>query len=199
MFTGIVTDIGAITEVEERGSGLHIRMQTQLLMKDLSMGASVACGGACMTVVAAGEGANGQNWFEFDASAETLDCTTMSRWRSGTHVNLEPSLRLGDDMGGHMVTGHVDATATITQIAADGDTRRLNFTVPHALAKFIAAKGSVTLDGTSLTVNSVEGNQFSVMLIPHTLQVTTWSDRGVGDPVNLEVDLMARYVARLAE
>ena len=173
MFTGIVRDIGRVTAVTNIDSGLHLRVETALPISALEIGASVSCGGACMTVVGSGHGDARSQWFEFDASSETLDCTTISNWAPGTKINLEPSLKLGDEMGGHVVTGHVDATAQLTKLEKEGDMQRMSFALPAHLSKFVAAKGSVALDGTSLTVNSVEADEMSLMLIPHTLQVTT--------------------------
>jgi riboflavin synthase len=141
--------------------------------------------------------APGRTAFLVDASNETLSCTTLGRWGEGTRINLERSLRLGDEMGGHLVSGHVDGVAEITSITPDGDSKRFELACPEPLARFVAAKGSVALDGTSLTVNSVEGNRFTVNIIPHTLVVTTWGDKAVGDPLNMEVDLIARYAERL--
>ncbi len=161
-------------------------------------GASIACGGACLTVVARGESDN-RNWFEVDVGAETLARTTARRWTPGTRLNLERPLRLGDELGGHIVTGHVDAVAEIVAIEDFDGMRRIDIRAPHDLARFIAEKGSVALDGTSLTVNRVEADIFSVLLIPHTLKVTTWGERRLGDEINLEVDLIARYAARLVE
>ena len=199
MFTGIITDVGIIDSLEQRASGVTGKISTKLPLSSLSLGASVACAGACMTVIDSGSEGEGENWFIYEASVETLDCTTMGSWQAGDRVNLEGSLRLGDELGGHLVTGHVDGRAELIDLIDEADMRRLRFRAPPELARFIAAKGSVTLDGTSLTVNLVDGNTFTVMLIPHTLAVTTWSDRRPGDMVNIEVDLMARYVARLAE
>jgi riboflavin synthase len=169
------------------------------------LGASIACGGPCLTVVGFGE-REGGCWFDVDAAAETLERTTVGEWQAGTRVNLERSLKIGDELGGHIVTGHVDGVATIVAkeaiTAGDdpwGPTARFTLKVPPALAPFIAEKGSVCLDGTSLTVNSVNDDMFSVLIIPHTLAVTTWGDRQAGDKLNLEVDLMARYAARLAD
>jgi riboflavin synthase len=205
MFTGIVTAIGRISAVSGAGSVRRVRISAGYDASTIDIGASIACGGPCLTVVAREPDENGC-WFEVDAAAETLDRTTVGSWRVGTRINLERSLRIGDELGGHLVTGHVDGKAPIlereTITGADtpwGPTARFVIEAPAKLAGFIAEKGSVCLDGTSLTVNSVLGRTFSVLLIPHTLNVTTWGERRVGDLLNLEVDLMARYAARLAE
>ncbi|MGR3466522.1 MAG: riboflavin synthase [Shimia sp.] len=193
MFTGIVTDIGTIREVETRGD-TRLRIATGYDTAGIALGASIACSGVCLTAIE-----TGPDWFDVEASAETLSKTTLGTWREGTRVNLERALKVGDELGGHIVSGHVDGTARITGLAEEGDSIRLTFEAPAALARFIAPKGSVALDGTSLTVNDVEGASFGVNLIPHTRAVTTWGDRAMGDDVNLEIDTLARYVARLAE
>ena len=207
MFTGIVTDIGEIIAAEDfQGTLRRLRIACHYDPESIALGASIACSGPCLTVTAVGPREGGA-WFEVDAAAETLALTTVGRWTVGTRINLERSLKIGDELGGHIVTGHVDGLATIVgreevtdeAEGAWGATARFDIRVPKDLASFIAAKGSVALDGCSLTVNSVEGTSFSVLLIPHTLEVTTWADRRPGDDVNLEVDLMARYAARLAE
>lgn len=204
MFTGIVTDVGEIVAVEGSQDALRrLRIHASCDAATLTLGASIACGGPCLTVVGFGARERGC-WFEVDAAAETLQRTTAGEWRVGTRVNLERALKIGDELGGHIVTGHVDAVATIVgreTVTAGGDrwgpTARFDVRVPRPLHRFVAAKGSVCLDGTSLTVNSVEDDVFSVLIIPHTLAVTTWGERRAGDRVNLEVDLMARYAARL--
>jgi riboflavin synthase len=205
MFTGIVTDVGTVAAVSGSDRLRRLRIACAYDPAGVALGASIACGGPCLTVVAVGAREGGA-WFEVDVAAETLARTTAGSWREGTRLNLERSLRIGDELGGHMVTGHVDGTAEIlareTVTAGDdpwGPTARFAIRAPGALARFIAEKGSVALDGTSLTVNEVEGDTFSVLLIPHTLAVTTWGERRAGDLLNLEVDLMARYAARLAE
>jgi riboflavin synthase len=199
MFTGIVTDIGDVLAVKPRADDLH-RLEIACAYNRASIvdGASIACSGVCLTVVGAGE-EDGKTWFSVDAAAETLRLTTVGRWRHGTRINLERALKIGDELGGHIVTGHVDGLAEL--IARDDltDMARLALRAPAPLARFIAAKGSVALDGVSLTVNEVAGDSFSVLIIPHTLQVTTLGALAVGDRVNLEVDMMARYAARLAE
>jgi riboflavin synthase len=206
MFTGLVTDVGRVAAVSDRDRLRRIRIECGYDPSGIALGASIACGGPCLTAVAVGPREGGGAWFEVDAAAETLALTTVGGWGEGTRVNLERSLRLGDELGGHIVTGHVDGTAEIvareevtTADAAWGATVRFRVRAPARLARFIAAKGSIALDGTSLTVNEVEDSVFSVLLIPHTLAVTTWGERRTGDRLNLEVDLMARYAARLVE
>ena len=195
MFTGIITDIGIVRAVEMLGD-MRARIGCAYDMAGVDLGASIACDGVCLTVVA-----KGQDWFDVDISAETLSKTSIGSegWVVGQRLNLERALRVGDELGGHIVSGHVDGVARITAAARDGDSLRLTFEAPADLARFIAQKGSVTLNGTSLTVNEVAGNSFGINLIPHTQQVTTWGDAAVGDAVNLEIDTLARYVARLAE
>lgn len=204
MFTGIITDVGEVRAVV-RGTDTLIEIACAYDPDTIALGASIACSGPCLTVVAAGPRAGGA-WFEVDAAAETLDRTTVGAWRAGTRVNLERALKIGDELGGHIVTGHVDGVAEIVRreaiTATDnpwGPSARFDVRAPRVLAPFIVEKGSVALDGTSLTVNEVAGDLFSVLIIPHTLAVTTWGERQAGDRLNLEVDLMARYAARLAE
>ena len=197
MFTGIVTDIGVIRRLERRGD-LRVRIGTRYDAEGIDMGASIACDGCCLTVVDRGRDEAG-SWFDVDVSAESLSKTALGAWVEGRRVNLERSLRVGDELGGHIVSGHVDGGARILSITAEGDSQRYVFDAPAALARFIAQKGSVALNGTSLTVNEVEGTTFGVNLIPHTQAVTTWGEAQVGDAVNLEIDTLARYVARLAE
>ncbi|WP_026606604.1 riboflavin synthase [Methylocapsa acidiphila] len=198
MFTGLVSDVGEVASVEPRGELIRVRILCRYPAETIALGASIACGGPCLTVVDSGA-SDGRSWFEVDVAAETLARTNALEWKPGRRINLERSLKIGDELGGHIVTGHVDGLAVIVAIDDFDEMRRIQFRAPKALARFIAEKGSVSLDGTSLTVNSVEGDLFSVLLIPHTLKVTTWGERRVGDEVNLEVDLMARYAARLAE
>ena len=206
MFTGIVTDVGEVVSVAGTPRTLkRLRLHAAYDPGTLTLGASIACGGPCLTVVDFGARAGGC-WFEVDAAAETLQRTTVGEWQVGTRVNLERALKIGDELGGHIVTGHVDAVATILAREAVtasedpwGPTARFEIRAPRPLHGFIAPKGSVCLDGTSLTVNAVEDDVFSVLIIPHTLAVTTWGERQAGDRLNLEVDLMARYAARLAE
>ncbi len=199
MFTGLVTDIGEVIEREARATGVRLRLATHYPADALEIGCSIAHAGICLTVIGAGEIDNERCWYDVEVSDETLDCTTLGDWDKGTPVNLERSLPLGGELGGHLVTGHVDGVAEIVAREDSADMARLSFRVPDHLKKFVAQKGSVALDGTSLTVNTVDDDVFSVMMIPHTLEVTTWSDRAAGDRVNLEVDLMARYAARLIE
>jgi riboflavin synthase len=197
MFTGLVSDVGEVVAVEDRGALKRVRLACTYVAETIALGASIACGGPCLTAVAVGV-AGGRSWFDVDVGAETLARTTAGGWRPGTRLNLERSLKIGDELGGHIVTGHVDGLAEILEIDSFDGMRRFALRAPAPLARFIAEKGSVSLDGTSLTVNGVEGADFTVLLIPHTLAVTTWGDRTAGDAVNLEVDLMARYAARLA-
>lgn len=198
MFTGIVTDLGRVRRISTRGD-TRLEIETQFELASIPMGASIACSGVCLTVIETGVGEGGTGWFAVSASAETLSCTTIGHWREGTAVNLERALRLGDELGGHLVSGHVDGVGRIAQIRPEGDSRRLTFTTPPGVARFVASKGSIAVDGISLTVNETEGGLFGVNIIPHTLAVTTLGEAVVGDPVNLEIDLLARYVARLIE
>ncbi len=199
MFTGIVTDIGEVAAVEPRADGLtRLRIACSFDPDTIAIGASIACSGVCLTVVSRGRDGN-RGWFAVDAAAETLRLTTVSRWRQGTKVNLERSLKVGDELGGHIVAGHADGVAVLAAREDLTEMARLTFKAPPELARFIAQKGSVALDGVSLTVNTVEGPSFSVLIIPHTLAVTTIGALAAGDSVNLEVDLMARYAARLLE
>ncbi|MBC7279975.1 riboflavin synthase [Hoeflea sp.] len=198
MFTGIITDIGRVAAVSERDQGISLRIETAFDPAGIDIGASIACSGVCLTVTALPEEASNARWFEVEAWEEALRLTTIGAWTVGSPVNLERSLKLGDELGGHMVSGHVDGQAEIIAIKDEGEARRFTLRAPEALSRFIAPKGSVALDGTSLTVNAVEGTDFDVLLIRHSLAVTTWGERAVGDRVNLEVDQMARYAARLA-
>jgi len=199
MFTGIVTDIGEVVAVEPRAEGLsRLRIACGYDPDTIAIGASIACSGVCLTVLARGRSGN-RGWFDIDAAAETLRLTTVGRWRQGTRVNLERSLKAGDELGGHIVAGHADGVAVLAAREDLSEMARLTFRAPAELARFIAQKGSVALDGVSLTVNTVEGSEFSVLIIPHTLAVTTIGALAAGDSVNLEVDLMARYAARLLE
>ncbi|MHB8885718.1 MAG: riboflavin synthase [Methylovirgula sp.] len=198
MFTGLVTDVGEVASIAPRGDLKRIRILCGYPAATIALGASIACGGPCLTVVDKGTGGE-KNWFEVDVAAETLARTNARAWQVGTRLNLERSLKIGDELGGHIVTGHIDGTAKIIDIEAFDGMKRFWIEAPPQLARFIAEKGSVALDGTSLTVNDVKGNRFSVLLIPHTLAVTSWDARQAGDMVNLEVDLMARYAARLVE
>ncbi|MES0879419.1 riboflavin synthase [Roseibium sp. SCP14] len=198
MFTGIVTDLGEILSIDDIPAGKRTRIRTAYDTDTFDIGASIACAGVCHTVTAKANGSNG-NWFEVESAAETLALTTVSDWRDGQQINLERSLTMGAELGGHLVLGHVDGLATVTKREDHPDSVYFQFEATEETAPFIARKGSVALDGTSLTVNEVDGLLFSVFLIPHTLEVTTWSERQVGDKINLEVDMMARYAARLAE
>lgn len=206
MFTGLVSDVGAIVAIEDlQGTLRRMRVHCAYDAEMIALGASIACSGPCLTVVAKGPREGGA-WFEVDAAPETLARTTVGQWHVGRRINLERSLRIGDELGGHLVTGHIDATTAILsreQIEIPSNpwaaTARFEIQAPAGLRKFIAEKGSIALDGTSLTVNSVVENAFSVLLIPHSLAVTTWGDAREGTLVNLEVDLMARYAARKAE
>ena len=199
MFTGIVTDIGTIASASPLPEGVRLRIETAYDPATIDIGASISCGGVCLTVVALPEGGSNQRWFEVEAWEEALRLTTASTWDAGSRVNLERALKIGDELGGHIVSGHVDGMAEIVERRDEGDAVRFTLEAPRELAKFIAPKGSVALDGTSLTVNRVERTRFDVLLIHHSLSVTTWGERRVGDSVNLEVDTMARYAARLKE
>jgi riboflavin synthase len=191
MFTGIVTDMGAVRAVDARGDA-RFTIAAPFDCDAVAIGASIACSGACLTVVD-----KGADWFAVDVSAETLRCTTLGAWRAGTKVNLERSLKVGDELGGHIVLGHVDGVATLTAREPVGDSERFAFTAPDDLARFIAVKGSVAIDGVSLTVNHVDGAAFDINVIPHTLSCTILGASAPGDGVNLEIDVLARYVARL--
>ena len=198
MFTGIITDIGQVLEVEQRGD-LRARIGTRYDIAGIDLGASIACDGVCLTVIASGAGPQG--WFDVEISAETVSKTNIGRngWPVGKRINLERALKVGDELGGHIVSGHVDGVAEVIGVAEDGDSTRVTLRAPDDLARFIAPKGSVALNGTSLTVNEVNGAEFGINFIPHTKKVTTWGGVVLGDQVNLEIDTMARYVARLRE
>ena len=193
MFTGIITDIGTVRAVRKAGD-TRFEITTGYDLGTVDMGASIACNGCCLTVIE-----KGPDWFAIQASAETLSKTTLGDWATGTRINLERALKIGDELGGHIVSGHVDGLGEIVSITPDGDSQRFRFRVPNELARFIAPKGSVAIDGTSLTVNEVEGNHFGVNIIPHTQAVTTWGTMVEGQRVNIEIDMLARYVARLTE
>lgn len=198
MFTGIITDIGTITAVEQRGD-LRLVIQCGYDMSGVDLGASIACSGVCLTVVD-----KGPDWFAVDASAETISKTAGGMWAKNRRLNLERALKIGDELGGHIVTGHVDGIGTVSAISPEGDSHRVMVTVGAAIAPFIAAKGSVTLDGVSLTVNSVADNadgsaSFGLNIIPHTWDVTALGDLTVGQAVNIEIDVLARYLARMQE
>ncbi|PUB18793.1 riboflavin synthase [Yoonia sediminilitoris] len=196
MFTGIITDQGKVLELEQRGD-LRARIGTGYDIAGIDIGASIACDGVCLTVVALG--AEPQNWFDVEISAETVGATNLGDWMVGHIVNLERALKVGDELGGHIVSGHVDGLAEVVGMADEGDSTRVTFRAPDALARFIAPKGSVALNGTSLTVNEVNGRDFGINFIPHTKSETTWGNVAIGDRINLEIDTMARYVARLQE
>lgn len=196
MFTGIVTDMGEVLALDRQGD-LRARIATAYDTTRIDIGASIACEGVCLTVVALGTAP--RPWFEVQISAETVSKTNIGGWKPGSRINLERALKVGDELGGHIVSGHVDGVARVTASRAEGDSLRVTFRAPDDLAKFIAPKGSICLNGTSLTVNEVEGASFGVNFIPHTRKVTTWGTVAVGAAVNLEVDTMARYVARLRE
>lgn len=193
MFTGIITDIGTIASVEQQGD-LRARIKTSYDTSGIEIGASIASDGVCLTVVDLGP-----DWYEVQISAETVSKTNLKDWAVGKRVNLERALRVGDELGGHIVSGHVDGVADVVSVVESGDSTRVTLRAPSDLARFIAPKGSVALNGTSLTVNEVDGAEFGINFIPHTKQATTWGDVAVGDRVNLEIDTLARYVARLAE
>ena len=202
MFTGIVTDIGRVERLEKRGD-LRARIRSGYAPGGIDIGASIACDGVCLTVVDRGPADDGGGWFDVDISAETLSKTAIGTgpkaWEPERPINLERALRLGDELGGHIVSGHVDGMAEIVAMRAEGDSTRVTFSAPTVLARFIAPKGSVALNGTSLTVNEVDGYYFGVNFIPHTMSSTTWGNSVPGDMVNIEIDTLARYVARLAE
>jgi len=200
MFTGIITDVGEVRTVEQRGDTRYV-IATSYAADGIDIGASIACSGVCLTVVDKGrdDGEGGGDWFAVDASAETLSLTSLGDWAAGSKINLERSLKVGDELGGHIVSGHVDGVATVTGLEREGDSMRFTFEAPQGFARFVASKGSVALNGVSLTVNAVEGAAFGVNIIPHTQSVTTFGDAKVGDRINFEVDVLARYVARLGE
>lgn len=193
MFTGIITDIGTVVARETRGD-THFRIRTSYDTASIAIGASIACAGVCLTVVQ-----KGADWFAVDVSAETLSRSMLGGWKEGSTINLERSLKVGDELGGHIVSGHVDGVGEVVATRIEGESLRIDFRAPEALAGYIAEKGSVTIDGASLTVNGVDGTVFGVNLIPHTQQVTTLGKLKAGDRVNLEIDVLARYVARLQQ
>ena len=199
MFTGIVTDVGRVARVDALPKGKRFRIETAYDPATIAIGASIACSGPCLTVVTLPEAGSNARWFEVEAWEEALRLTTADAWVEGTPLNLERALKIGDELGGHIVSGHVDGMAEIVAREDEGDAVRFRLRAPAHLAKFIAPKGSVCLDGTSLTVNQVARDEFDVLLIHHSLTVTTWGERNVGDLVNLEIDTMARYAARLSE
>ncbi len=199
MFTGIVTDIGTVQAVTPLKQGVKLKVATEYDPAGIDMGASIAHSGVCLTVTGLPAEGDNARWFEVEAWEEALRLTTIANWLPGTRINLERSLKIGDELGGHIVSGHVDGKAEILSVTSEGDATRFRLSAPEHLAKFVAPKGSIALDGTSLTVNAVEGVEFDVLLIRHTLEVTTWGQRKAGDFVNFEVDTMARYAARLAQ
>ena len=198
MFTGIVTDVGEVLALQQEGD-LRARIATGYDTTRIDIGASISCEGVCLTVVDLGTAP--KNWFEVQISAETISKTNIGHngWHVGKRLNLERALKVGDELGGHIVSGHVDGVAEVVAIRPEGDSLRVTFRAPDALARFIAQKGSIALNGTSLTVNEVAGAEFGINFIPHTQAVTTWDEVAVGVLVNIEVDTMARYVARLQE
>ena len=197
MFTGIITDVGRVASVSGSGD-TRFEIETVYEPDSIGLGASIACSGVCLTVIEKGT-RDAKHWFAVEASKETLDVTTAGEWQTGQSLNLERALKLGDELGGHIVSGHVDAVAEIVNIRPEGDSQRFTFRTSKDIMRFIAPKGSITLDGTSLTVNEVEGDTFGVNLISHTQSVTSWGVSRAGDRVNLEIDLLARYVARLKD
>jgi riboflavin synthase len=199
MFTGIITDIGEIVSLEDHGSTKRVGISCCYPLDSIPIGASIANAGVCLTVTTLAARGNKDTLFTVDASSETIDVTTMGNWKVGDKVNLERALRIGDELGGHIVSGHVDGVAEIVSRRDQDGTSHFVFRAPKELSKYIAQKGSVALNGTSLTVNHVEGDDFTVMMIPHTLAVTTWGNAKAGDKVNIEIDTMARYAARLAD
>ena len=194
MFTGIITDIGSIAQIESRAEDCYLRIQTHYDTETIVIGSSISCNGICLSVMH-----TDANSFSVMASAETAQVTTLAQWQTGTRINLERALRLGDELGGHLVSGHVDGVALLLDIQAVGDSHRLTLAAPDALQYYIARKGSVSLDGISLTVNQVEGAEFIVNIIPHSWAHTNLADRRVGDALNLEIDLFARYMERLEQ
>ena len=199
MFTGIVTDIGTVEKVEPMNEGVRLRVRTNYDPATIDMGASIAHSGTCLTVTALPEEGSNARWFEVEAWEEALRLTTASGWHEGTRVNLERALKVGDELGGHIVSGHVDGVGTVASVVQEGQSWRFSFEAPAELMRYIAPKGSICIDGVSLTVNEVEGAEFGVNIIPHTKQVTTWGQAKVGDMVNIEIDTLARYVARLRD
>jgi riboflavin synthase len=197
MFTGIVTDLGEVLSLSGE-TDRRITLRSAYPPDALALGASVACSGVCLTVTEKGTDKSG-HWFAVDASAETLRVTSLGGWKPGTKVNFERPLKVGDELGGHIVSGHVDGVGRLEAVQPEAHSKRLSFSLPEALARFVAQKGSIAVDGVSLTVNAVQGNRFEVNIIPHTLAVTTLGALKPGDPVNIEIDVMARYLARLSE
>lgn len=199
MFTGLISDVGTVVGRRDEGDLVRFTIACRYPADDIALGASIACDGCCLTATAVRRGEDGRTEFDVDLSPETLRLTTAGTWQVGSRINLERSLRAGDELGGHLVSGHVDGQAKLVERTDDGGSSRFVFDAPAELSRFIATKGSVALNGTSLTVNGVEGSRFWLTLIPHTLAVTTWGERKASDLVNLEIDTLARYVARLKE
>ena len=193
MFTGIITDVGTVRKIEPKGD-IRIEIETHYPTNEVDLGASIACAGPCLTVVDKGKG-----WFAVEASAETMTRTSLGGWKVGTKINLERALWIGDELGGHIVSGHVDGIARIVATKIEGDSKRFELEVPEELTSFIAEKGSVALEGVSLTVNEVSSNRFGVNIISHTQACTTFAEKSEGDRINLEIDMLARYVSRLLE
>jgi len=194
MFTGLISDVGRLRSRKPSKTGARLEIETRYEMDEVAVGASIACSGACLTVVG-----KGPDWFAVDVSAETLAVTTLDEWQPGRHINLERALQLGEELGGHIVSGHVDGVAEVTARSLDGEATRLSIRPPAELLRCIARKGSVALDGVSLTVNEVDASEFGVCIIPHTMAMTTLGEIAAGRRVNLEIDMLARYVARLLE
>ncbi len=198
MFTGIVTDIGTLAAIEQLDEGKRFTIQTAFDIETIDLGASIAHSGICLTVVNKSAD-NNERWYQVEAWEEALRLSNLGSWQLGQKINLERSLRIGDELGGHLVSGHGDGQAKVVAVKEEGQATRFTLQAPDALAKFIAPKGSVTLDGTSLTVNGVDGSRFDILLIKHTLEVTTWGTVKIGDNINIEIDQMARYAARLSQ
>lgn len=194
MFTGIITDIGRVRAVAQTARDRRYEIETAWDTSGIDLGASISHSGVCLTVVEKGPG-----WFAVEVSGETLSKTTLGAWTAGTKINLERATRAGDELGGHIVSGHVDGLGSVVEIMTDGGSHRISIEVPEPLHRFIAAKGSITVDGVSLTVNSVDGRRFGLNIIPHTWEATTLGELKVGDAVNLEIDMLARYLARWQE
>lgn len=199
MFTGIVTDVGRLDRKTQLPQGVRLRIRTAYDPAGIAIGASIACSGTCLTVVELPAPGSNEHWFEVEAWEEALRLTTAGSWQLGQRINLERALKVGDELGGHIVSGHVDGVAEILSVEPEGEAVRFRIRAPKEMAKFVAPKGSVALDGTSLTVNRVERDVFDVLIIRHTLEVTTWGEKKAGDWLNFEADTMARYAARLAE
>ncbi|WP_074381641.1 riboflavin synthase [Bartonella doshiae] len=198
MFTGIITDIGCVEDVQSLKQGVRLKISTHYDIESLEIGASIACSGICLTVVERGLKQEMTNWFTVEAWEEALRLTNLAQWTKGTFVNLERSLRMGDELGGHLVFGHIDGLAEIIEKKNEGDAVRFHLQAPERLTSFIVNKGSIALNGTSLTINCIEDCIFDVLIIRHTLEMTTWGQARVGDLINLEIDQLARYVAKLS-